>query len=171
MIVRDAATGKRGERFKVRARFPHIATPWTMAFWRGGSVLAVGTTNGKVELWDMSEWVRRRPERVEVVSGLGQRGVAGASLPAPFEVSVRDENGDPFPGIPVIFDVTGGGGALSRTAARADTAGNAATTLTLGPESGGSDRGGAGSGPGAGGVYGHRIRQPRPERRRAGGFQ
>ena len=136
VVVRDAATEKRGERFKVRQRFPHVAQPWTLAYWRDGSVLAVGTHGKGIELWDTSEWVQRRPDRVEVVSGLEQRGVAGTALPVPFVVSVRDQNGDPFPGMPVIFNVTGGGGTLSATAARTDTAGNASTTLTLGPAAG-----------------------------------
>ncbi len=57
-------------------------------------------------------------------------------MPAPFVVSVRDQNGDPFPGMPGIFNVTGGGGTLSATAARTDTSGNASTTLTLGPAAG-----------------------------------
>ena len=67
-----------------------------------------------------------------MVSGDGQQGTAGTALAAPFVVSVRDEHGDPFPGIPVLFTVTEGRGAVSATAARADTSGNAATVLTLG---------------------------------------
>ena len=59
-----------------------------------------------------------------------------SALAAPFVVSVRDEHGDPFPDMPVLFTVTDGGGAVSATAARADTSGNAATTLTLGREAG-----------------------------------
>ena len=131
-IVRDVATGKARQRFKVRQTFPHTAGVGSLAYWPDGSVLGVGTYDNRIELWDTSEWVRRRPDRVEVVSGFGQRGVAGTVLPAPFVVSVRDQNGDPFPGIPVLFAVTEGGGVVSTTAARADTSGRAATTLTLG---------------------------------------
>lgn len=129
VIVRDVATGK------VYEKFAHTGAVVSLAYCPDGSILASATTDGKVELWDTSEWVRRRPDRVEIVSGLGQQGVAGASLPSPFVVSVRDQNGDPFPGMPIIFNVTGGG-ALSVKAARTDTAGNAATTLTLGPAAG-----------------------------------
>ncbi len=130
VIVRDAATGK------VYARLPHPGSPTSLAYWHDGSVLAVGTTEGSIELWDTSEWVRQRPERVTIVSGDGQRGAAGVPLGAPFVVSVRDQHGDPFPGIPVLFSVTEGGGAVSTRAARADTSGNAATTLTLGSAAG-----------------------------------
>ena len=126
VIVRDVATGR------VYQKFGHTGAVVSLDYWHDGSVLAAATTDGKVELWDTSEWVRRRPDRLEVVSGLEQQGVAGTSLPAPFVVSVRDQNGDPFPGMPIIFNVTGGGGVLSATAARTDTAGNASTTLTLG---------------------------------------
>ena len=80
--------------------------------------------------------VRRRPIQVRTVSGDGQQGTAGAPLGVPFVVSVHDEHGDPFPGIPVLFTVTEGSGAVSATAARADTSGNAATVLTLGREAG-----------------------------------
>ncbi len=136
VIVRDVATGKARQRFKVRQSIPHSAVVGSLVYWPDGSVLGVGTYDNSIELWDTSEWVRRRPDRVEVVSGFGQRGVAGTALPAPFVASVLDQNGDPFPGIPVLFAVTEGGGAVSTTAARADTSGRAATTLTLGPQPG-----------------------------------
>ena len=126
VILRNAATGKLYE------RLPHTGSISSLAYWRDGSVLAASTYSGKIELWDTSEWVRRRPIQVRTVSGDGQQGAAGAPLGVPFVVSVRDEHGDPFPGIPVLFTVTGGGGAVSATAARADTSGNAATVLTLG---------------------------------------
>ena len=126
VILRNAATGK------VYERLPHTGSISSLAYWHDGSVLAASTYSGKIELWDTSEWVRRRPIQVRTVSGDGQQGAAGAPLGVPFVVSVRDEHGDPFPGIPVLFTVTGGGGAVSATAARADTSGNAATVLTLG---------------------------------------
>ncbi len=130
VIVRDAATGK------IYARLPHTGSPTSLAYWHDGSVLAVGGFSGTIELWDTSEWVRQRPERVTLVSGDGQRGTSGTSLPAPFVVSVWDRHGDPFPGMPVLFSVTEGGGKVRPASARADTSGNAATTLTLGPAAG-----------------------------------
>ena len=130
VILRNAATGK------VYERLPNTGSIISLAYWRDGSVLAAGTSEGRIEVWDTSEWVRRRPVRVRMVSGDGQQGAAGSALAAPFVVSVRDQNGDPFPGIPVLFTVTDGGGAVLTTAARADTSGNAATTLTLGREAG-----------------------------------
>ncbi len=130
VIVRDAATGK------IYARLPHTGSPKSLAYWHDGSVLAVGTTEGSIELWDTSEWVRQRPERVTLVSGDAQRGAAATALPAPFVVSVRDQHGDPFPGMPVLFSVTEGGGKVRPASAGADTSGNAATSLTLGPAAG-----------------------------------
>ncbi len=130
LIVRDVATGR------VRQRLPHLGAPVKLAYWPDGSVLAAGTIQNTVELWDTSERVRRRPDRVAVVSGQEQQGVAGKALPAPFVASVLDQDGDPFPGIPLLFTVTEGGGAVSATAARADTSGRAATTLTLGAKVG-----------------------------------
>ncbi len=130
VIVRNAATGKLYE------RLPHTGSISSLAYWHDGSVLAASTYRGRIEVWDTSEWVRRRPDRVMIVEGDGQQGAAGLALAAPFVVSVRDQNGDAFPGIPVLFTVTEGGGAVSATAARADTSGNAATTLTLGREAG-----------------------------------
>ena len=130
VVVRNVATGKLYE------RLPHTGAVLSLAYWHDGSVLAAGTHSSEIELWDTSEWVRRRPERVTVVSGDAQQGAAGSALAAPFVVSVRDEHEDPFPGIPVLFTVTEGSGAVSTTAVRADTSGNAATTLTLGREAG-----------------------------------
>ena len=130
VILRNAATGKLYE------RLPHTGSISSLAYWRDGSALAASTYSGRIEVWDTSEWVRQRPERVTIVSGDGQQGAAGSALAAPFVVSVRDEHGDPFPDMPVLFTVTEGGGAVSATAVRADTSGNAATTLTLGTEVG-----------------------------------
>ena len=130
VIVRNAATGK------IYERLPHTGSISSLAYWHDGSVLAASTYRGRIELWDTSEWVRRRPVLVRTVSGDGQQGAVASALAAPFVVSVRDEHGDPFPDMPVLFTVTDGGGAVSATAARADTSGNAATTLTLGREAG-----------------------------------
>ena len=130
VILRNAATGK------VYERLPNPGSISSLAYWRDGSALAASTYNGRIEVWDTSKWVRRRPEQVTVVEGDGQQGAAGSALAAPFVVSVRDEHGDPFPDMPVLFAVTEGGGTVSATAVRADTSGNAATTLTLGPAAG-----------------------------------
>ena len=55
VIVRNAATGKLYE------RLPHTGSISSLAYWHDGSVLAASTYRGKIELWDTSEWVRRRP--------------------------------------------------------------------------------------------------------------
>ncbi len=57
-------------------------------------------------------------------------GVAGAGLPV--RVVVQDEKGLRFPGVPVTFTITAGGGHLSALTATTDSDGVARTTLTLG---------------------------------------
>ena len=49
-------------------------------------------------------------------------------------VEVRDENDNPFAGVPVTFTVTSGGGTLSVTSATTSTDGRAESTLTLGSD-------------------------------------
>ena len=72
------------------------------------------------------------PRTLTKVSGDGQEGPAGAALPEPFVIEVRDQNGTPFAGATVTFAVTAGGGTLSVTNATTDADGRASTTLTLG---------------------------------------
>ena len=49
-------------------------------------------------------------------------------------VEVRDSEGQPFAGVPVMFTVTSGGGTLSVTSTTTDTDGRAESTLTLGAD-------------------------------------
>ena len=70
------------------------------------------------------------------VSGDGQEGPAGTQLANPFVVSVLDQNGAAFAGAVVTFSVIAGGGTLSSATVTTAANGRAATTLTLGSESG-----------------------------------
>ena len=74
----------------------------------------------------------RTPARLTIVSGQGQDGTSGAALAAPFVVEVRDQRDEAFPGVPVAFTVTSGGGSLSTTTGTTNTEGRVQTTLTLG---------------------------------------
>ena len=72
------------------------------------------------------------PQAIVKISGDEQTAPAGEPLPAPLVVSVLDQNKGAYPGAPVTFEVTGGQGTLSRETTVTDSAGRAATTLTLG---------------------------------------
>ena len=74
----------------------------------------------------------RTPTRLAIVSGQGQEGTPGAALAVPFVVEVRDQRDEAFPGVPVAFTVTSGGGLLSTATDTTNTKGWAQTTLTLG---------------------------------------
>ena len=76
------------------------------------------------------------PKTLTKLSGHDQQGPAGAALPKPFLVEVRDQNNNPLEGTTVTFAVTGGGGTLSSTTATTDANGRAAATLTLGRDPG-----------------------------------
>ncbi len=72
------------------------------------------------------------PQTLAIVSGDEQQGTVGAALAEGLVVSVRDQNGDPFAGATVTFEVTSGDGMLSAATAATDEDGRASTTLTLG---------------------------------------
>ena len=76
------------------------------------------------------------PQALRKVSGDEQAGTAGEPLPDPFVVSVLDQNKGAYPGAPVTFEITGGQGSLSAETALTDSAGQAATFLTLGKNPG-----------------------------------
>ena len=67
------------------------------------------------------------------VSGDEQQGLAGAALPEPFLIEVRDQNGNPLAGVQVTFAVTAGEGTMSATTATTGADGRAAAALTLSP--------------------------------------
>ena len=70
------------------------------------------------------------------ISGDAQTGGTQSTLPNPFVVKVKDQNSDPFRGVPVTFTVKTGGGSLDAETATTDADGLAVTTLTLGPDPG-----------------------------------
>ncbi len=112
----------------------------SVSFSPGASRLAAGGRDGSVLLWDTSEWTRRRPFALEILSGDGQQGVPGAALTHPLVVAVRDQYGDPLPDAAVTFTVTAGDGQLSGRftveQATTDADGRARLVLTLGPNEG-----------------------------------
>ena len=109
----------------------------SVSFSPGGALLAAGGRDGTLLLWDTSEWTRRRPFELEILSGDGQQGAPGAALGHPLVVEVRDQYGDPLPDAAVTFTVTAGDGKLSGRftveQATTDADGRARLILTLGP--------------------------------------
>lgn len=68
---------------------------------------------------------------IAAVSGDGQRGAPGSTLLQPFVVEVEDADGNPTPGVAVIWSVTEGGGSLSSLSSTTGSDGQASVTLTL----------------------------------------
>ena len=108
--------------------------PDTVVFSPDGRLLA-SRTSRTVELWDVSEWTPTS-QTLTRSSGDGQQGRAGATLAAPFVVSVSDQYDSPLAGTVVSFSVTAGGGTLASTTATTDANGHARSTLTLGSDLG-----------------------------------
>ena len=78
----------------------------------------------------------RIPLAFWIISGDKQQGLLGEALAKPFVVEVRDQSGDPLPGVQVTFSVSSGGGTLSATSVMTDVNGRAESILTLGPNLG-----------------------------------
>lgn len=76
------------------------------------------------------------PARLSLVSGDGQTGSAGDTLPARLVVVAQDQFGNPTGGVPVAWTVTAGGGALSSASGDTDPRGTATVVWTLGPQAG-----------------------------------
>jgi hypothetical protein len=72
---------------------------------------------------------------IALVSGNNQAAVAGTTLPESLVVRASDAQGNPVPGLPVAWSVTGGG-AVSPANTVTGSDGRAATQRTLGPNAG-----------------------------------
>ena len=82
------------------------------------------------------EFSNRTPTTFHKISGAAQEGLVNATLPLPFVVEVRDEQNNPFSGVPVTFTIIAGRGKLSATTAKTDTTGKATARLTMGSTAG-----------------------------------
>ena len=109
----------------------------SLTFSPDGRTLAAGAEDGTIGLWDVSDWVRPRPGGLVRVSGDGQQGTVGEPLGDPLVVEVRDQYGNPLPGVEVAFSVVQGdgrvGGQFTVERITSDANGRAKTLLTLGP--------------------------------------
>jgi hypothetical protein len=69
---------------------------------------------------------------VSAVSGNQQYAAVGAAAANPLVVLVVDQNGSPFANSPVIWKVTGGGGAVADSTSTSDASGHARMVYTAG---------------------------------------
>lgn len=77
------------------------------------------------------------PTTLALNGGGGQSAQAGTTLPVAPSVKVTDANSNPVGGIPVLFQVTAGGGSVTGASATTDGSGVATVgSWTLGPQSG-----------------------------------
>jgi adhesin/invasin len=73
---------------------------------------------------------------IEILSGDGQFGQAGAALPDPAMVKVTDTRGRPVANQDVAFSIGSGGGSVAPATVKTDAMGQAAADWTLGPNAG-----------------------------------
>ena len=101
----------------------------------GTNTVSVSVTGIQAEQTFTAEGIRV-PLAFWIISGDKQQGLPDEALAKPFVVEVRDQSGEPLPGVQVTFSVSIGGGMLSATSATTNVNGRAETTLTLGPNPG-----------------------------------
>ena len=101
----------------------------------GTNTVSVSVTGIQEQKTFTSEGIRI-PLAFWIISGDKQQGLLGEALAKPFVVEVRDQSGEPLPGVQVTFSVSIGGGTLSVTSATTDGKGRAESILTLGPNAG-----------------------------------
>ena len=80
-----------------------------LAFSPDQGTLAAGTGNGRIGLWDVSEWLQPRPRILVRISGDYQQGTPGSTIADPHVVEVRDQYDNPLPGVQVTFTDHRGG--------------------------------------------------------------
>ena len=80
--------------------------------------------------------VIQTPSQLLKISGDGQTGPAGATLPAPLVIQLNDAGGSPIPGNTVTFTVTQGDGSTGTASGVTGNDGRASTTFTTGTVSG-----------------------------------
>ncbi|HTR21586.1 MAG TPA: leishmanolysin-related zinc metalloendopeptidase [Gemmatimonadales bacterium] len=108
-------------------------TLWTMGTSPGANQLSVTAATGTAAPAVFAATaVVGRPKSVQVQTGDGQTGAAGATLANPVVVLVRDTFNNGVPGVVVQFAVTSGGGHVSQPTATTIGTGLASVTWTLG---------------------------------------
>lgn len=99
-----------------------VSTTWlsiAMIACGGENVVPVGPETGP-------------PAGLEVVSGNGQDGTVGQTLPDEITVRVSDARGNPLSGVPVVFSAVQSGGSFAPASITTDEQGEARSSWTLG---------------------------------------
>lgn len=106
---------------------------WTLGSAPGNQRLVVSVADRvRVEVGAVALAPDSAVQAISVLSGEGQRALAGRALPQPVVVRVADDAGRPIADAAVRFQTASGGGRAEPTVAQSDTAGVAATSWTLG---------------------------------------
>ncbi len=108
-------------------------TSWTLGAGVGSNTLQATSTLGLTgePVVFTATGISGTATTMALVSGNAQTDTIGAPLPTPYTVRITDTNGNGVPGVPVAWNVTGGGGSIPATATT-DAAGLAVATHTLG---------------------------------------
>jgi adhesin/invasin len=112
------------------------ATQWTLGA-SAGTNTAQAIVSGVGEATFSATAAAGTPSEIRVVSGNDQTGQAGTRLPAALVVQVLDDADNPVSGAVVTWRVESGGGAVSPTSGPTGADGQASTSWTLGPGTGG----------------------------------
>lgn len=118
------------------------SNPSAVAIGANGLVTAVG--NGAAEVTASTGGtsgtaiitVRQAPAALQVVTGAGQRALAGNRLLEAVTVAVEDKGGSPVAGVEVAFRPADGHGSVDPVSAVSDSVGQASTVWTLGKQPG-----------------------------------
>lgn len=106
--------------------------------WQLGSAPGTNTLRARIADFDLSvdfTATAVSPLRIEIHAGGGQVGRAGAVLPVPLSIIIRNKEFEPVGGVPVTFAVTEGGGSVANLSAVTNADGIAsAGAWTLGPD-------------------------------------
>ena len=78
------------------------------------------------------EFNNRTPTTLVKISGTAQQGTVNTALALPLVVKVRDQQNQPFAGVPVTFTIGTGAGKLNATTTTTGATGRAEAYLTLG---------------------------------------
>jgi len=87
-------------------------------------------------LSSFTDVVAGAPFALAAVSGGGQSGTVGETLPAPLVFALTDGGGDPVSDVGIVFELAAGAGAFDPAAATTDASGQVSTALTLGSTAG-----------------------------------
>lgn len=111
------------------------STEWTLGATEGTKTLTITSTSDLTgSPLEVTATAKLQATSIELVSGGSQAGTTGEKLANPIEIIVKDQNGNPFAGENVHFDVTEG--SVSATKAVTGDNGKARVEWTLGDSEG-----------------------------------